>query len=366
MTDDREQPDLDPQWQALARFLAGESPPEEQERIRAQLDGNADRAALVTALDAALARPDERPLSPHEVEAALASVMARRAPAADRAPVSAADVIPLAPHKAPNLQQARQRWRSSGLRAAAAVLLVAGASFFWRASRATTESASSAGGTASASIAHQTRAGQVDTVRLADGSSVVLGPLSRLRLANDFGRGAREVALEGQAYFDVAHDDAHPFLVRTPNATLRDVGTTFSVRSDSIAGTRVVVTSGAVDVAATRATASAPTLLHAGDMAEVAGERIQVERGAATDAELSWTRGILSLHDAPLSTVAQELRRWYGVKLVVTDSTIASRRLTATFERTTADEVGRVLAAVLGGSVTRSGDTLRLGVAGPR
>jgi transmembrane sensor len=219
---------------------------------------------------------------------------------------------------------------------------------------------------ASAAIVHQTRARQVDTVRLSDGSSVVLGPESRLSVGDDFGHLAREIGLAGQAYFDVVHDDAHPFLVRTSSATLRDIGTTFSVRGDSIDGTRVVVTSGAVDVAATRGAASAPTVLHAGDRAEVSGERVRVERGVDTVTELAWTRGVLELHDAPLSMVAQELRRWYGVKLVVTDSTIASRRLTATFERATADEVGRVLAAVLGGSVTRAGDTLRLGAAGAR
>ena len=366
MTDDREQPDLDSQWEALARYLAGESLPEEHQRIRALLDGDGDRAALLDALDAALPRREKGRLSPHEVEAALASVMARRDPAPARTPDAPADVIALAPRRASDLQQARLRWTSSGLRAAAAVLLVAGASFFWRASRATTESTAGAGTTVSASTAYRTRAAEVDTVRLADGSSVVLGPESRLVLEQDFGRRSREITLDGQAFFDVVHDDARPFLVRTPGATLRDVGTTFSVRSDSIAGTRVVVTSGAVDVAPTRATASAPTLLRAGDVAEVSGERVRVERGAATDGELSWTRGVLELHDAPLSTVAQELRRWYGVKLVVTDSTIASRRLTATFERATADEIGRVLSAVLGASVTRSGDTLRLGAAGAR
>ena len=93
---------------------------------------------------------------------------------------------------------------------------------------------------------------------------------------------------------------------------------------------------------------------------------MRIERGTVTNAELSWTRGVLELHDAPLPAVAQELHRWFGVKLVVTDSAIASRRLTATFEHASADEVGRVLAAVLGGSVTRSGDTLRLGAAGER
>ena len=366
MTDDREQPDLDPRWEALARFLAGESPPEEQARIRALLDGDADRAALLNALDAVLPRREERGVSPHEVEAALASVMARRDPAPARTADSPADVIPLALRRASNLRQARLRWRNSGLRAAAAVLLVAGVSFFWRASRATTESAAGAGSTVSASTAYRTRAGQVDSVRLADGSSVVLGPESRLVLGQDFGRRSREIALDGQAFFDVVHDSARPFLVRTQGATLRDVGTTFSVRSDSVAGTRVVVTSGAVDVTATRATASAPTVLRARDVAEVSRQGVRVEHGAASDSELSWTRGILELHDAPLPAVAQELRRWYGVKLVVTDSTFAARRLTATFERATADEIGRVLSAVLGASVTRSGDTLRLGAAGAR
>ena len=93
---------------------------------------------------------------------------------------------------------------------------------------------------------------------------------------------------------------------------------------------------------------------------------MQVHRGVVTQGELAWTRGVLEFHDAPLTAVAQELRRWYGVKLVVTDSAIASRRLTATFDHASADEVGRVLAAVLGGSVSRAGDTLRLGAAPAR
>jgi transmembrane sensor len=312
-----------------------------------------------------LPRPDETPLSPREVDAALASVMARRELGADRAAGPSPDVLPFAPRPSAQLRALRSRWRSAGVRAAAAVLFVAGLSLVWRANQPD-PSTTPDGRTAAAAQIHRTRAGQIDTVRLADGSTVVLGPASRLTLGADFGGKARELDFEGQAYFDVVHDDTRPFVVRTPSATLRDIGTTFSVLSDSVGGTRVAVTSGAVDVVATRASASSPTVLHAGDRAEVSGERMRVERGVVTDVELSWTRGVLELHDAPLAVVAQELRRWYGVELIVTDSTIASRRLTATFDRATADDVGRVLAAVLGGSVTRTGDTLRLGAAGAR
>jgi transmembrane sensor len=364
MTDDREQRDLDQQWEGLARFLAGESSAEEERAIRAQLEADAHRAALVSALDAALPRHDEPPLSPREVEFALASVMARRDRPIDGAPAISSDVAPLAARRRPAPSRRQPQWWTVPLRAAAVVVVVAGLSVVWRVGRTRRPTAPAAGSVAAA-VVHATRIGQVDTVRLADGSTVVLGPESRLALGDGFGGRSREIRFEGQAFFDVVHDDARPFVVRTTDATLRDVGTTFAVRSDS-GGTRVSVTSGAVDVTATQRAASAPTVLHAGDRAAVSGERMRVERGAVSDAELSWTRGVLELHDAPLPVVAQELRRWYGVKLVVTDSTIASRRLTATFEHATADDVGRVLAAVIGGSVTRSGDTLRLGAAGAR
>jgi transmembrane sensor len=207
---------------------------------------------------------------------------------------------------------------------------------------------------------HRTVSGEIDTLRLADGSTVVLGPASTLAIGA-FDATSRETTLDGQAYFDVVHDDARPFVVRTSAATLRDIGTSFSVQSDAERGTRVAVTSGAVDVVATGGGAGAPTVLHAGDRAEVMGGRTRVERGTVTEEEMSWMRGVVELHDTPLAVVAEELRRWYGVKLIVTDSTIAARRVTATFQDATPDELGRVLAAVLGATVTRNGDTLRLG-----
>jgi transmembrane sensor len=286
--------------------------------------------------------------------------MARRGEAvpAEREPDP--DVIPLRPRPSAELALVRSRWRAAGVRAAAAVLVVAGASLVWRATRPAERSASDAHATSAATQSYATIAGRVDTVKLTDGSTVILGPSSRVVLAGGYGARARELTLDGQAFFDVVHDDGRPFIVRTPSATLRDVGTSFSVRSDSVRGTRVAVTSGAVDLVSSQAGAGSPTVLHAGDRANVTRDRMQVERGVVAGDELSWTRGVLVFHDAPLTTVAIELRRWYGLELVVTDPTIASRRLTATFDRASGDDVGRVLAAVLGGTVRRSGDTLRI------
>ncbi|MBW8768596.1 MAG: FecR domain-containing protein [Gemmatimonadetes bacterium] len=362
MTDDSaRQPDLDAEWEELARFLSGESSPGEQRRLRALLARDPERAALVQALDAALAPPDETPLALEEVERALASVMARR-DLADPRSAPAPDVIPLRGRATPPpLAATTARWRRSALLAAAAVIVVAGASLLWRA----TQTSERTQPVQVAQVDYTTGVGRVDTLRLADGTSVVLGPSSRLHLEPDYGQRARMLTLDGQAFFDVVHDDARPFVVRTASATLRDVGTTFSVESDRDLGTRIVVTSGAVDVAALAARDGEPTVLHGGDRAEVKGDRMTVERGVVSDDATSWTRGALVFHDASMTSVAAELRRWYGIRLVVDDSALAARRVTATFDRASADDVGRVLAAVLGGSATRSGDTLRLGVRSP-
>src|SRR5215213_6355626 len=221
MTDEREQPDLAAEWEGLARFLAGESGPDEERRIREALASDAERAALVNAFDATLAPPVEAPLSPREVEAALASD-----------PPTTAEVIPLRPRPTAEIAQLRSRWRGAGLRAAAAVLVVAGASMLWRAAQDESRAPADGQVAVAPSRSYRTGVGEVDTLKLADGSTVVLGPSSHLALGGAFGKGERETTLEGEAYFDVVHDDARPFVVRTAGATLRDIGTSFSVRSD--------------------------------------------------------------------------------------------------------------------------------------
>jgi ferric-dicitrate binding protein FerR (iron transport regulator) len=61
--------------------------------------------------------------------------------------------------------------------------------------------------------------------------------------------------------------------------------------------------------------------------------------------------------DEPLASVAADLRRWYGVTVVV-DPALAGRHVTATFDAgQNADEVLRVIAATVGGEIARHGDT---------
>ncbi|MBW3572607.1 MAG: FecR domain-containing protein [Gemmatimonadetes bacterium] len=324
-------------WEVLARFMAGESPADEADAVRAWLAENPARHDVLRALDRTLDRA-AAPASGVDVEAALRRVHARM-----DAPGTPA--IPLRPpaRRAP----ARSAGAAPWLRIAAAVLLLIAGFFAWQVVR----------GGGSAPLAYSTGVGQRDSVRLPDGTSVLLGPASRLTLAADYGRTARRVELHGEALFDVPHDQERPFTVRAGGAWVRDIGTTFSVEADSAAGVRVVVTSGAVAVRATEAPDGGELVLREGDRGRVAAGQVTAERAAATADDLAWTRGRLVFRDAPLEQVAADLRRWHGIHLRAGDAAVAGRRLTASFDGEPPEQVVRVIGLALGAEVTMRGDT---------
>ncbi|MEO5818648.1 MAG: FecR domain-containing protein [Gemmatimonadaceae bacterium] len=333
-------------WDAIARYVAGEGTPVERESLRRTLEANPARAALVRALDDALRTPEPRALTSAEVEAALVSVLSRRddvRPIANtrRSPVVSLDVY-------------RSRWRNALLRAAAAVLVVAGAGLLWR----EFSPSPSPNAAAAAPARFATAVGKLDSLRLPDGSRVLLGPGSELTLAEGFGGSAREMTLRGEARFDVVHDSTRPFVVHTTAASFRDVGTVFAVHSDEADGARIVVSSGVVAVEGK--TGAAPMVLQAGDRATVAPTgTVNVERAAASSDDLAWTSGKLIFRDASVEQVTADLRRWYGVELKV-DSALATKTVTASFDRTSTTDVGRMIAAILGGGLHEEGSTLRI------
>lgn len=77
-----------------------------------------------------------------------------------------------------------------------------------------------------------TKTGSKTTVVLPDGTSVILNACSRLQYdATRFLNGEREVSLIGEAYFDVKHDPAHPFIIQSGKVNIRVLGTIFNVKA---------------------------------------------------------------------------------------------------------------------------------------
>ena len=307
-------PPSSPDWDKLGRYLAGESSPDEAAKVQRWLEEHPADAQLLAALDVASRQSASQQVL--NVEAALLRVRTR---------VKA---------------QARTAlWRVAGFVAAAAVVFVVGVIMSRRTATETPPSIARS---------YSTLIGQRDSVTLDDGTRIMLGPASRIDVLG------REVALTGEAFFDVKHDGAHPFTVRAGAVVIRDIGTEFSVHHDPSERVRIVVHEGAVEV-----TAENSATLHPGDVAVVTQVGvIEASRGAATEDDLAWTQGRLVFRDAAVAELEADLRRWYGVELRVTDSTLLRRHFTGSFVAgEPATQVLEAIALALGARVDRRGDT---------
>jgi transmembrane sensor len=253
-------------------------------------------------------------------------------------------VIPFARHPAKSTPD--RSFPAALLRIAAAAVIIIGGTLLWQNIRGNGQDQTFA-----------TSVGERRQVVLKDGTKVLLGPTSRLVVPlTEADEGDRMVSLDGVAYFSVVHDPAHPFTVKAGDIVIQDVGTAFSVESDDSAGTRVAVDSGSVTVGPAK-DRGRDAVLNARDRAIVDTKgTVVVERSAVSDDDLAWIQGRLVFRDAPLILVGAELYRWYGVRLRVADSSLASLHLTASFSGEPVDRVLNVIALSLGARIERQGN----------
>jgi ferric-dicitrate binding protein FerR (iron transport regulator) len=208
-----------------------------------------------------------------------------------------------------------------------------------------------------------TRYGERMTMELGDGTRVVLGANSRLRVPLSFPRGSRDVTLTGTGYFEIVHDPAHPFVVRAGETRVQALGTAFSVtRRTSDTATRVVVADGKVGAWSAaphaRRDAGHAAVLVPGDVLIFSPTGERVEHNADLTRELGWTRGELVFRRTSLANVARRLERWYGVSISIPDATLAERRVTATFTDEGIEQVMRSLTTAVGAAYHRDGRTI--------
>ncbi|MFL5385347.1 MAG: FecR family protein [Longimicrobiaceae bacterium] len=318
-------------WTLLDRYLAGEASAEEAARVERWLAASPERAAMVRALRGPGAASDVR------TDAAWASLSGRIA-AAEPATIG---------RRAPAWGR---RSHAPLLRAAAIAGLLVGGAAVWRI-------AAPRGPEPMAVVA--TAAGATRTVVLDDGSRVTLGAASRLEHPRRFRGNAREVVLEGEAFFEVAHDARRPFTVRSGGALTRVLGTRFDVRGYAGEPVRVVVESGRVRLRPAGAGADTGVVLVRGELGEAAPGRPVTRRAGVDPARYAgWREGRLEFERAELSQAARELERWYGVEVRVTNPALARRHLTLTLARAPLDEVLDAISLSLGARWSRTGRTI--------
>ena len=167
---------------------------------------------------------------------------------------------------------------------------------------------------------------------LADGTRVWLNAESSLQYPETFAdKEQRIVYLKGEAYFEVAKDSLHPFLVKTDVLETRVLGTAFNVRAYSPEDTQVTLVEGSVKVSDK----------HHHELQLKPGEHATIQQGGAlksaqveeASAYRSWADGQFYFDDTELVEIMRELGRWYNVDILFTNRDIMDDRLHFQAER---------------------------------
>ncbi len=165
--------------------------------------------------------------------------------------------------------------------------------------------------------------GEKSRIFLADGTVVWLNAQSTLTYTKPFSSENRQVELEGEAYFDVAHDPRHPFSVKTGNVVTTALGTSFNIqayREDSFVD--VNLQSGKVLVSLSEPHHDNQLFIKPGEKVRVDKSQNRMHKSTFDPAhELAWKDGVLSFKNATFDQVITKLSRWYGV-----DFTVNNRR----------------------------------------
>jgi len=160
--------------------------------------------------------------------------------------------------------------------------------------------------------------GETYKVRLPDGSAVWLNAASSLKYSASFAKlKDRRVELSGEAYFEVAKDKAHPFIVKTGKQEVEVLGTQFNINSysdESAVATTLV--EGTVKVSAgSRERTIAPGEQLSNDGADFRVAKVNL------DNIVDWKEGEFNLQRLPFREAMRKIARWYDIE-VVYDGTV--------------------------------------------
>lgn len=195
-------------------------------------------------------------------------------------------------------------------------------------------------------------------VTLPDGSQVVLRKGATLSYPKTFSGAERDVALTGEAFFDVHHDAAHPFRIETVRATLEVVGTSFTINT-SEQQDELIVTTGKVLFAN-----------KAGDKHIITPQQYSKLNAKGFEIKplndpnfLSWKSDQLIFDNTPIDQVARNLSNHYNIPVIADPSLLSQSTIptiTASFHHQSIDAVLEEVKLLVNISHRKQNDTIIL------
>lgn len=188
-------------------------------------------------------------------------------------------------------------------------------------------------------------------IRLDDGTMVHLGNNSRIVYPKRFparsllrSSSLREVIIDGEAYFMVAHDASRPFVVHTSQGDITDYGTEFYV-SAKHGSTSVALVSGKVGV---KSDVSDEVMLKPSHEARIDSRGKMRIGHIDLDRYVAWNTGKYAFHEIPVRKLVEIISMWYDRK-VLYDKDLGYRTVSGVFYKyTSMEETLESLSLVLG------------------
>ena len=190
------------------------------------------------------------------------------------------------------------------------------------------------------SISIESHQGQVINFDLPDGTKGVLNAGSKLTYSLPFSNN-RSLTLSGSAFFEVTHDEKHPFVVSTAKVNVKVLGTKFGIEAyEDDDFTNVLLEEGKVMCGIPMH--GKQVILKPDEKLHIEDKKILLSNVNASDM-LGWKDGLLIFRDDEMPVVIKKLMRWYNVDISLEDMDLEKYSFRATFENEPLEEVLKLL-----------------------
>jgi ferric-dicitrate binding protein FerR (iron transport regulator) len=200
-------------------------------------------------------------------------------------------------------------------------------------------------------------------ITLPDGTRIWLNAESKVSYPEVFAENKREVSLTGEAFFNVASNAEKPFYIQLNKATIRVIGTSFNVKAysneeniqTSVLSGKVAFVSRPTDAK----TSGDSVFLQKNNKVtySLATGDMRTETTNALD-DREWIHGKLICKSETLESIARQLERNFGKKVIIKDSRVGQYRFTGTFDESSLDEIMHYLSMTRNFKYTITEETL--------
>lgn len=174
----------------------------------------------------------------------------------------------------------------------------------------------------------------VKRVILSDGTLLELAPKSTIRFSNDVSSASRELFLEGEAYFDVAHDNVRPFYVYAGDIVTKVLGTSFIIRAtqqhDRVT---VSVRTGKVTVYSRKSSHKKTVLVPYQEAVYDRKSQLVATQAVPEQGLHELKRNVIEMHfeETAVSEVLSTLNKTYDIEISFDEESLSGCVLTSTF-----------------------------------